>query len=145
MKILNLAHGLNPIPGAVNTDIMKLLPETVLHDMNELPWPFLTNYFDKIYCTGALKYCDPLKYFKIVEEMHRILKPEGTLVIKNKNMNETIHTIKLYKNSMRYFIEGDYYQQGVSASFKIISYSQKRSIMFFREPEHTWVLQKVRK
>ncbi|RME81353.1 MAG: class I SAM-dependent methyltransferase [Planctomycetota bacterium] len=80
MKKLNLGSGSFPKKGFVNLDINPNLPVDIVHDLNEFPYPFGDNEWDYIECDHVLEHLeDP---FRVMKELHRILKPEGILIIR---------------------------------------------------------------
>lgn len=56
----------------------------VVHDLNDLPYPFADNQFDEIHCYEVLEHCgrqgDWRFFFAQFGELWRILKPDGLLV-----------------------------------------------------------------
>lgn len=82
MRILNLGAGNRIIEGAVNHDLVKHRPEiTVVHDLNELPWPWPDNSFDLIVARAVLEHIAP-DLLQSLNECWRILAPVGTIHIK---------------------------------------------------------------
>lgn len=65
--------------GYVNVDVRESVKPDVLHDLNALPYPFEDNSADVIEMTHVLEHLD--KPFKVMAELHRILKPGGQLYI----------------------------------------------------------------
>lgn len=53
----------------------------VAHDLNELPWPWEDNSFDKIAAIAVLEHLD-IDLVASLNECHRLLRPGGHLVIK---------------------------------------------------------------
>lgn len=79
-KKLNLGCGEHKKDGYVNLDWSSLNRPDVIHDLNGTPYPFESNSFDLIEAFHVLEHLD--KPFAIMAELHRILKPGGTLHIK---------------------------------------------------------------
>lgn len=56
----------------------------VLHDLNQLPYPFDDDMFDEIHAYDVLEHCgtqgDFRFFFNQFEEIHRLLKPDGYFV-----------------------------------------------------------------
>ena len=52
----------------------------VVHDLNTFPYPFADNEFDRIEIVHVLEHLD--RPFDVMRELHRILAPGGTLLIK---------------------------------------------------------------
>ncbi len=80
MKKLNLGYGSFKKEGYINIDRIKSLKPDVLHDLNKTPYPFKKNYFDIIKANHVLEHLGDV--FRIMKELHRILKPGGYLFIK---------------------------------------------------------------
>lgn len=93
---LNLGCGNDirgPLHGAgsgwLNVDLMPQDNERVLHfDMCHIPWGFVDNKFSLIYASHVMEHIPPTIrrgrdiLFVIMDEMHRVLKPGGKLVIR---------------------------------------------------------------
>ena len=78
-KILNIGCGNSIIKGAVNLDWIKLPGVDVIHNIEKTPWPFKANSFDEIHAVSILEHVD--NFVKIMEEIHRILKPSGLCIV----------------------------------------------------------------
>ncbi len=77
---LNLGCGEERMGGYVNVDINELAKPDIIHDLNSIPYPFKDNEFDEVYCSHVLEHLrEP---FKVMKEMHRILKDSGILILK---------------------------------------------------------------
>lgn len=80
--ILNLGCGRRPIEGAVNLDRTKHSDEVdVVHDLNELPWPFEDESFDLVVARAVLEHLDH-DLITSVNECWRLLRPGGELYVK---------------------------------------------------------------
>ena len=79
MKRLNLGCGKNIREGWVNADYVKFPGVDVRIDCNKLPYPFKDNEFDVIELKRLIEHLD--SNIKVMEEMHRILKPGRKLII----------------------------------------------------------------
>jgi len=77
---LNLGCGEHKKEGFINVDWSNLTHPDVVHDLNVLPYPFTDDSFDYIEAFHVLEHLD--KPFPVMRELHRILKPGGTLRIK---------------------------------------------------------------
>lgn len=66
--------------GFVNIDNWKESNPDVLHDLNKFPYPFEEDTFELIEGDHIIEHLE--KPFKVMEELHRILKPKGRLVIR---------------------------------------------------------------
>jgi SAM-dependent methyltransferase len=65
----------------IETVYMDLFGADVLRDINDLPYPFKKNEFDGIFLSHVLEHADPQKILKILNEIHRITKPNKKIVI----------------------------------------------------------------
>ena len=80
MKKLNLGCGQFKKDGFINLDMSELCNPDILHDLENIPYPFKNGAFDLIEADHVLEHLsDP---FRVMGEIHRILKPGGKLVIK---------------------------------------------------------------
>ncbi len=77
---LNLGCGEDKKNEFTNIDWNKLTNPDVLHNLNQVPYPFEDNTFDEILASHILEHLD--KPFEIMKELHRILKPGGKLIVK---------------------------------------------------------------
>lgn len=80
--VLNLGAGNRIIPGAINHDRIKHRVEIdVAWDLNELPWPWEDEAFDKV---AALSVLEHLRHDLLtsMDEIWRITKAAGTAVVK---------------------------------------------------------------
>lgn len=77
------------VPGEWSKDLITLdinedCNPHVLHDLNQLPYPFDDDMFDEIHAYEVLEHCgtqgDWRFFFDQFSELHRILKPNGYLV-----------------------------------------------------------------
>lgn len=81
-KVLNIGAGKKPIVGAINHDIVKYSKYIdVIWDLNNLPWPWSDNSFDKIKAWSVFEHLN-IGLVKSMNECWRILKPKGILVAK---------------------------------------------------------------
>jgi len=78
-KILDLGCGRNKYPDATGVDFNGNTNADIIHNLNEFPYPFKENEFDKILAHHALEHLDDI--VKAMEEIHRIGKPDAVVVI----------------------------------------------------------------
>ena len=97
-KILNLGSGVDYKQGWVNLDYNSRYSPDIIHNLDVLPYPFKDNEFDGIYCSHILAHVTDLH--KTLKELHRILKPGGTIKIRTPHFsnphNFTDPTVKRY-------------------------------------------------
>ena len=81
-KTLNLGCGNKIYPDAVNHDIIKHRDEVdVVHDLDDMPWPWPDNRFEHIIAYSVLEHLDR-DLLAAMNELWRIMKPGGQLDIK---------------------------------------------------------------
>jgi len=77
MRRLNLGCGRFKKEGYVNVDWNPAFKPEVVHDLNEIPYPFEDNHFDEIEIVHALEHLN--NPFGVMREIYRILKRGGVL------------------------------------------------------------------
>ena len=76
-KKLNMGCGFNKLSDHWNVDIeSRCNPDQVL-DLEQTPWPYEDNFFDKIHADTILERLgqDPKVFTNIIKEMYRVSKP----------------------------------------------------------------------
>ena len=82
MTILNLGAGNKLIKGAIQHDLTKHRPEIdVVHDLNDLPWPWDDKSFDMIVARAVLEHLR-INLIESMNECWRILRPDGIIYLK---------------------------------------------------------------
>lgn len=67
----------------VGLDIIKNSSVDIVHDLSKFPYPFNRQEFDIVYASHLLEHIqDNRIFFRLIKEIHRILKPNGLFVIK---------------------------------------------------------------
>jgi SAM-dependent methyltransferase len=82
-RSLNLGCGSDIRPSSermtwVNLDIAALPGVGVVHDIEQAPWPLEDASFDHVRCEMILEH---MEYVPVIREIHRILKPGGSVFI----------------------------------------------------------------
>ena len=77
-KYLNMGSGFDYRKGWLNVDVSPKSNPDIVADIRELP--FTDNSFEKIYCHHVLEHIEGSLH-KIMEELWRVLKPNGELEI----------------------------------------------------------------
>ena len=80
MKKLNLGCGEFKKEGYVNLDISETCYPDIVHNLETFPYPFDNDDFELIELNHLLEHLS--EPFKVMSELHRLLKPEGLLVIR---------------------------------------------------------------
>ncbi len=79
MKILDIGCGKKKRNGAVGIDFHPETDADIIHDLNKLPYHFSDNEFDMIIGDNVIEHLtNPLK---VMEEIHRIAKPDAIVKI----------------------------------------------------------------
>ena len=76
---LNLGAGNDIRKGFVNHDISQLPGIDVVFDINSYPWPWESNFFEEVVAHDLLEHLND--FMLAMEEIHRILSPEGVLTL----------------------------------------------------------------
>lgn len=79
-QILDLGCGKRKREGAIGIDIHPNTDADIIHDLNIFPYPFETSCFDEVYADNVIEHLDNV--VNVVDELHRIIKPGGLLVVK---------------------------------------------------------------
>lgn len=117
MKILELGSGSVPIEGAVHHDKIKHSDWIdVSHDLDNLPWIWDNEEWDKIYAIDVFEHLN-IKIDKWLSECHRILKPEGILIMRLPSWDNPLsyrdptHNKVFHEETFDYFdVEKDLYK-----------------------------------
>ncbi len=133
MKRLNLGCGKDIKEGWINLDIFDREGVDIVHDLNELPLQFKDNDFDFVLCKDILEH---VKWILLINEINRILKPKGILLIRVPHFTSAIsYTDPTHKNyfsinSFEFFIKSDFfnYERKIRYFSKI-----KKKILFKKE------------
>lgn len=86
IKTLDIGCGNNKYIGygeIIGMDIVDLPGVDIIHDMGRFPYPFDDCLFDKIIMQHTLEHVSKENNtnIKIIEEVHRLLKPNGELIV----------------------------------------------------------------
>ena len=79
-RVLEIGCGKERLfPDAVTLDINSIHRPTVVHDLEQTPYPFPDDSFDIILCCHILEHVR--QFVPCVAELHRILKPGGLIFV----------------------------------------------------------------
>ncbi len=79
MRVLDLGCGRAKTEGAIGIDVNRDSDADIIHDLNDLPYPFLDDTFDRIICSGIIEHVDDV--VRVMEELHRVSRPNGVIEI----------------------------------------------------------------
>jgi SAM-dependent methyltransferase len=98
------------LAGTIGVDIMPHKGVDILTDLNQTPWPIKDNSLVLIFFNNIIEHLH--KVIKTMEEIHRILKPNGLVVIRTphfshcESFKDPTHIWHLTYESFDYFIRG---------------------------------------
>ncbi|OGW07965.1 MAG: hypothetical protein A2W75_00495 [Nitrospinae bacterium RIFCSPLOWO2_12_39_15] len=87
MKILDLGCGKKKCENSIGIDISPKSKADVIHDLNNFPYPFPDNEFDKVICLDILEHLDNI--VKVMEEIYRICKSGAEVSIRVPHFSST--------------------------------------------------------
>lgn len=96
--ILDIGCGNRKTPNSIGVDIDPNSQADVIYNLNKFPYPFRDNQADKITCIEVIEHLDTPGLF--LDELHRILKPNGILTISTNNRNSLVNRLfKTYNHN----------------------------------------------
>lgn len=78
---LNIGCGTTKYPGFVNIDSETSLNPDVVHDLKGRALPYAEGEVDEIWFIHCIEHIEEQYHFPILLDFHRVLKPEGKLII----------------------------------------------------------------
>ncbi len=79
-RILDLGCGTKKTPNSFGVDVVKLKNVDLVYDLNQIPWPFEDEQFEKVIMNDSLEHLD--KPIDVLREVYRILKPSGKVELR---------------------------------------------------------------
>jgi len=136
MKKLNLGCGNRIRKGWVNVDVAPLLGVDVVHDLNQIPFPFETASCDEIICEDVLEH---VNYIAALRECHRLLVDGGTLHIEvphftsSNNFVDPTHLRQFSVKTFNFFCKGTVETDSRGYYFDFaFSHIRRREIQFHK-------------
>ena len=80
IKILDIGCGNKKTEGAIGIDIADIPGVDVVHDLNQVPYPFEDESFDEVHMLDVIEHLNEV--IPVMNECHRLLKPGGKLFIR---------------------------------------------------------------
>lgn len=78
---LDVGCGTNKQDGCIGMDIQKVSGVDVVHDHEKIPWPFAKETFTRVSLVHVMEHVKPWLHVKLVDEIWRVLKPNGLLLM----------------------------------------------------------------
>jgi Methyltransferase domain len=78
---LDVACGSNKTQGACGMDRRKLDGVDVVHDIEEIPWPFDDGEFTRLIMSHIVEHLKPWKMVEVMDEAWRVLEVGGQVMI----------------------------------------------------------------
>jgi len=146
---LNLGSNDDHRPGFINVD--RVQPADQIADLTVFPWPWATS---SVRCIAASHIVEHLPdRISTMNEMHRVLKPGGRLVIDVPSAahgsgfaQDPTHCSAWSMNSFGYYEDGHpdwkrfHKSYGITARFKVIELNEMR---YMHHREEVWVVHAV--
>ena len=151
LKKLNLGCGNNPKEGWVNLDRVYLPGVDVVHDMTNVPLPFPDNHFDVIFAQQVL---DHFRALPVIQDLNRILKPGGELIIEVMHFTSkrnythlehcqlySVETFDAYIPGTKWYALCDYYSPFTFTRYskRYITFEHSHRVYFYNRWVEKWV------
>lgn len=114
---LNLGCGYDRRPGYINIDVDPATKPDVIHDLYQ-PLPYKTGTVDQILLQDVLEHFTLQDGLKLLLECQRVLKKNGSLVVRVPNVSAIIQKYANQPDLMYLFLYGDTTANGVWGAHK---------------------------
>jgi SAM-dependent methyltransferase len=136
---LNLGCGNDIREGWVNMDHIHLPGVDTVHDVNKLPLPFNSDFFDEILARDILEH---VNLVDVMNDLYRILKPGGLLKIRvphfssYNNFIDPTHKNRFSFLTFDFFCKGgyfkrDYYFENLFSTVESVKISFAKHPLYF--------------
>lgn len=121
---INLGSGGRYMDGYINCDMLSSVKVDKVFNLDNIPYPFKSDYADEIYMDNVLEHLRDL--VPVMEEIYRILKNNGRLRIyvpygkSDWALQDPTHTHYFTERSMDYFCEGFSHNYYTKARYQLI-------------------------
>ena len=103
-RILDLGCGTSKVNGAIGVDRVALDGVDAVVDLAHTPYPFQPETFDEIYLNDIIEHLPDI--IKVMEEIYRIIKPNGLVHIRVVNWNHRYASMD--PTHLHYFTENSF-------------------------------------
>jgi ubiquinone/menaquinone biosynthesis C-methylase UbiE len=124
LKILDVGCGKNKWPGSIGLDIAFLEGVDVVHDLNQFPYPFSDDTFDRIRVIHVIEHIQSIP--RTMEELHRIAKHGAEIEIETPHYTDASswqdpsHLWHLNTHSFDFFLAGHATNYYSKARFEVV-------------------------
>jgi SAM-dependent methyltransferase len=124
LSILDLGCGRRKLPGAVGVDLQPNTDADVVHDLNDIPYPFGEDSFDAVVARHVLEHlASPLD---VLTELHRITRPDGVVLVVTPHFSsptswtDPTHLHHFSSRSFDYLVAGTDYDFYTETRFEVL-------------------------
>ena len=78
---LDVGCGDNKQPDCVGMDRRKRSGVDVVHDAEDLPWPFKKDTFNRVILSHVMEHLNPKLHVEIMDEIWRVMKHQGIVML----------------------------------------------------------------
>jgi SAM-dependent methyltransferase len=123
-SVLDLGCGRGKLPGALGIDRRANTDADIVHDLDDIPYPFQDDSFDAVVVRHVLEHLDsPLD---VLVEVHRITRAGGTVTIvtpyfsSHTSWADPTHRHHFTSRSFDYLIQGTDYDFYTDVRFEVV-------------------------
>lgn len=141
LRKLDVGAGAIREEGYETMDISPAFSPDFQHDLTQLPWPFADQTFDEVKCFHVLEHLERKYLVPVMNEMHRILKPEGRAMIEVPlfpywpAIADPTHVSFFVIQTFAYFCTGESYQRAAHGARAFEDYHDHRKLYGINEWE----------